>query len=52
MRRGRAREIERTQAARRNRRADRLHHVRVGALLVTRDLGGERGDVDRGVVSG
>ena len=46
VRRGGAREIERSEnAAARQRRADHLHHVRVGALLLADDLRGDGADI-------
>ncbi len=47
--RGGAGEIERAQPVGDERRADDLDHVRVGLLLVARDLDAERRDVDRRV---
>src|SRR5262249_33309849 len=48
-RRRRAGEIKRAQPPRSNRGADEFHHVGVGAFLRPRDLGRQRGDVDRRV---
>ena len=48
--RGGAGEIERAQPVRRDRRADDLHHIRIGALLVLDDFGGQRRDIDRRIV--
>src|SRR6516164_1897176 len=42
-------EIKRAQPPRSNPGADEFHHVGVGALLRPRDLGRQRGDVDRGI---
>ena len=46
---GGAGEIKRAQAVRADRRADHLHHVRVGIFFLGMDLGGEGRDIDRGV---
>jgi len=46
VRRGRPREIERAQGrAAFKRRADDFHHIRIGALLVARDLSGDGADI-------
>ncbi len=45
--RGGAGEIERPQPCRAARRADQLHHIGIGPLLLPHDLDGERRDVDR-----
>ena len=48
--RGCAREIESPEAAIGNRRADDLHHIRIGPFARLADFSGDRRDVDSGIV--